>query len=86
MIMVARRWSLWAKAGAVGNAPALSTASWLLRAAHRPQIHCLAPGRFGKGRAACLILGCLCRFKIEPLCRPNFEPGVNADRVMVSCG
>jgi len=30
---------LWAKACAVGNAPALSTASWPVRGAHRPQIH-----------------------------------------------
>ena len=33
-------WSLWAKAGAVGNAPALSTASRpVRRQPHRPQIH-----------------------------------------------
>lgn len=60
--MVARLWSLWAKAGAVGNASALSTASWPVRVAHRPQIHSLAPGRFGKGRAACLNLGPRARF------------------------
>jgi transposase len=34
---------LWAKAGAVGNADALSTASWPVREAHRPQIHSLWP-------------------------------------------
>jgi hypothetical protein len=32
---------LWAKAGAVGNADALSTASRPVREAHRPQIHSL---------------------------------------------
>jgi hypothetical protein len=32
---------LWAKAGAVGNATALSTASRPVREAHRPQIHSL---------------------------------------------
>jgi len=36
-------WSLWAKAGAVGNADALSTASWPVREAHRPQIHSPLP-------------------------------------------
>ena len=42
-------WSLWAKAGAVGNARALSTASRpVRRQPHRPQIH----------RAA--VLRCVC--------------------------
>jgi transposase len=36
-----RLWRLWAKVGAVGNAPALSTASRQVREAHRPQIHSL---------------------------------------------
>jgi transposase len=36
---------LWAKAGAVGNAEALSTASRPVREAHRPQIHSLGAAR-----------------------------------------
>jgi hypothetical protein len=40
---------LWAKAGAVGNAQALSTASRSVREAHRPQIHSLGAGAFASG-------------------------------------
>lgn len=29
---------------------------------------------------------CRCRFKSEPPCRPNIEPGVEADFEMVGCG
>ncbi len=39
----------WAKAGAVGNAQALSTASRPVREAHRPQIHSLGAGAFASG-------------------------------------
>ena len=47
-----RLWSLWSKVGAVGNAAALSTASRPVRAAHRPQIHSLGPGRFAQHSGA----------------------------------
>lgn len=43
---------MWAKAGAVGNANALSTASWPVREAHRPQIHSLGRRAFVRGPAA----------------------------------